>query len=305
MTDVTWSSNNPSVASVSSSGLVTGVANGTATITVTTVDGGFSATCFVTVNVPVTDVTLNRSAVTVPRSGTSQLTATIAPANASNQNVVWTSSNTNVATVGTSGLVTVKSNATIGGTTVITVTTSDGSFTDTCTVTAGIAVTGITLNNSTLSINQGSTATLTWTFIPSNATVQTVNWISSNTSVATVSRTGVVTAVGGGVATVTVTTTEGGFTDTCAVSVPVWATGISGNTTSVTITFNETITSADFNPTFAGYSTSVSGNTVIFTRTSGTFQLNTNYFVLVYGSDGTSRTITIKRTGNKSWTVAN
>ena len=133
-TSVTWSSSNSTVATVNSSGLVTAVNAGTATITVTTVDGGKTATCTVTVNpqaVPVETVTLDKTSETLLVGTTLQLTATITPANATNKSVTWSSSNSTVATVNSSGLVT----AAGVGTATITVTTVDGGKTASCTVT--------------------------------------------------------------------------------------------------------------------------------------------------------------------------
>ena len=82
-----------------------------------------------------------------------------------------------------------------------------------------VAVTGVSLDHNTASIEAESTYQLTATVAPSNATDKRVTWSSSNTSVATVSSSGLVTAVSAGSATITVTTTDGGYTDTCAVTV--------------------------------------------------------------------------------------
>ena len=88
-----------------------------------------------TTSVPVTGVTLNHSTLTMTAGGTETLTATIAPSNATNKNVTWSSSNTSVATVSTSGLVT----AVAAGTATITVTTADGGKTAACAVTVQAA----------------------------------------------------------------------------------------------------------------------------------------------------------------------
>jgi endo-1,3(4)-beta-glucanase len=136
--NVSWASSNASVASVNSSGLVTAVATGTATITVTTQDGAKTATSAITVttsNVAVTGVTVSPTSATITAGATQQLTATIAPSNATNKNVSWNSSNTSVATVNTSGLVT----AVAAGSATITVTSQDGSKTATSAITVNAA----------------------------------------------------------------------------------------------------------------------------------------------------------------------
>ena len=84
-------------------GLVTAVAEGTATITVTTADGGKTATCEVTVTqpakTPVTSVTLDKTSLTLDVGGSDTLTATVKPDNATTKTVTWSTSNENVATV--------------------------------------------------------------------------------------------------------------------------------------------------------------------------------------------------------------
>jgi uncharacterized protein YjdB/endonuclease I len=83
---------------------------------------------------------------------------------------------------------------------------------------ASVAVTGVSLSASTASVAVGSTTSLTATVSPSDATNKNVTWSSSNTSIATVSS-GVVSGVSAGNATITVTTADGGWTDTCTVTV--------------------------------------------------------------------------------------
>ena len=132
--NVTWSTSNASIATVDANGLVTAVSAGTATITVTTEDGTKTASCTVTVTVPVTGVTLSQTQASLYYNRTPNtltLTATVAPDNATNKDVTWTSSDSTVATVDQNGLVT----ALARGTAVITATTVDGGKTATCTVT--------------------------------------------------------------------------------------------------------------------------------------------------------------------------
>ena len=173
------------------------------------------------VDIPATSISLNPTTLSFNAvNQTATLTATISPSNATNKNVTWMSSNTSVATVSDTGLVTPRTN----GTATITATTTDGTnLTASCEVTVSLLVlaTGITLNHNTLSftaINQ--TATLTATVTPSNAANKNVTWTSSNTSVATVSDTGVVTSKAYGTAIITATTTDGtNLSATCVVTI--------------------------------------------------------------------------------------
>jgi uncharacterized protein YjdB len=214
---VTWTSSNNSVATVSN-GTVTPVAVGTTTITAITVEGGIAATCQVMVKslVPVTGVTLDKTAMTLTAGGiTGTLTATVTPASAINKAVTWTSSNDAIATV-SNGTVT----PVAPGTTTISAITVEGGFTAACQVTVNaIPVTAITLDKATMNLTAGGiTGTLTATVAPSNAYNKTVTWTSSNSTVATVSN-GTVTPAAEGTTTITATTSEGGFTATCVVTV--------------------------------------------------------------------------------------
>ncbi|MDL2278391.1 Ig-like domain-containing protein [Parabacteroides sp. OttesenSCG-928-G07] len=218
---VTWSSSDEATVTVDSSGKITGVKAGTATITVKTADGGKTATCKVTVStvaVAVTGVTLNKKETTISVGGEETLIPTITPKEATNQNVTWSSSDASVATVDDAGKITgVKA-----GTATITVKTADGEKTATCVVTvsvAEVAVTGVTLDKTVLSLSIDASETLKATIAPENATNKKLTWKSSNTAIATVDAEGKVTALKAGTATITVTTEEGGKTATCDVTV--------------------------------------------------------------------------------------
>ena len=238
---ITWSSSDPSVATVDENGKVTAKKSGTTTIKAyatafipysTGERGTYGdiATCTVTVTEPATTVkatgvNLNKSSMSLTKGATQTLTATVSPANATNKNVTWSSSNTAVATVDKSGKVT----AVKAGTATITAKTSDGGKTVTCKVTVSepattVKVTGVSLNKSSMSLTKGATQTLTATVSPSNATNKAVTWSSSNTVVATVDTNGNVKAVNPGTATITVKTKDGNKTATCKVTVPnVWS----------------------------------------------------------------------------------
>jgi PKD repeat protein len=131
---VSWSSSNAAVASVSAAGVVTGVSAGTATITVTTQDGGKTATSEITVTsnpVAVESISVAPTSAVVNTRNTVTLTAAITPSFATNKNITWSSSNAAVATVSTAGVVTGVS----AGAATITVTTQDGAKTATSAIT--------------------------------------------------------------------------------------------------------------------------------------------------------------------------
>lgn len=130
---VTYATSNAAVATVSPTGLVTATGEGTATITVTTVDGGFTDTCVVTVVIPVVGISTLPATVELDLSelDTQQMVNTFDPVSPTNTAVTYDTSDALVATVSVDGLITA-----VGvGTATITVTTDDGSFTDTCVVT--------------------------------------------------------------------------------------------------------------------------------------------------------------------------
>ena len=158
------------------------------------------------VNIPVTGITLSPASLTVSIGSSTQLEATIAPANASNKNITWTSNNTAVA-VSATGMVTASSI----GTAIITATTADGGKTATTTITTTdqIFVSSITVSPTTATIAMGNQQQLTATISPSNASNKNITWTSSNTNVATVNSLGLVTSVAPGTCNITVTTLDG------------------------------------------------------------------------------------------------
>ena len=243
--NVTWSSDKTEIATVDGAGKVTAVKAGEAVVTVTTEDGGKTATCKVTVKakaVNVTEVTLDRTELTLTEGETGTLTATVKPDNADNRKVTWSSDKTDVATVDGAGKVT----AVKAGEAVVTVTTEDGGKTATCKVTVKaktVSVTEVTLDKTELTLTEGETETLTATVKPDNADNLKVTWSSDKTEIATVDGTGRVTAVKAGEAVVTVTTEDGGKTATCKVTVKakvVPVTGVEVNPWAVTLSVRGT-----------------------------------------------------------------
>lgn len=248
---LSWQTNNYNVVTVNSNGLITGVSPGQALITATTQDGtNLTASCVVKVKVPPTDIQLNYDSYQfrLLSSETLQLEATILPDD-SHQEVQWSSSNENVATVDASGLV--KPSFTFTGEAIITATTTDGSnLSATCTITVLPALaTGIELNKTTARLKVGQTVQLAALVSPCQViqnhvipfASQEVEWTSNNTSVASVDENGLVTAMAIGDATITATTKDGtNLSASCEIIVdPEFASGISLNQTSVNMHFGE------------------------------------------------------------------
>ena len=206
---VTWSSSDPLVARVTPQGLVTAVAAGTCTITATA--GGFSATCEVTVKVPVSSVSLDKTTLSLLIGESSRLTATVLPENATDKTVTWSSSDEFVAAVNQDGTVI----AVAAGT--CTITATAGGKTATCDVTILTPVSSITIEPTSCQVFIDSTITLVATVLPADASDKTVTWSSSNESVATVSQSGVVSTHALG--SCTITASAGGKSATCQVTV--------------------------------------------------------------------------------------
>lgn len=235
---VSWMSTNEAVASVNNNGLVTAFSRGTTWIAATTNDGtNLTAMCKMTVKAAPTSLTLNCNEADVHLHQTLQLNATILPSDA-HQQVEWSSSNNNVATVSESGLVT----PVALGNAIIYATTVDGSNKKAlCVITVLPAVAvGVQMNQTAAAMKVGQTFQLNATVSPADAS-QEVAWASSNTSVATVNENGLVTALNIGDATITATTKDGtNLSASCAVSVvPEFAGGITLNQSSVVLHFGE------------------------------------------------------------------
>lgn len=199
--DIAWASADEGIATVKD-GIVTAVAAGETTVTVTTVDGGKTASCQVAVTaappqtIAVTGVTVSMNFVELTEGDEPyQLTATVQPEDATNKEVTWASADESVATV-KDGLVT----PVAPGETTVTVTTVDGGKTDKCTVSVlakEVPATGVTVDPASVEIVEGETYQLKATVSPEGAD-QTVEWVSQHNSIATVDQNGLITAVSPG-----------------------------------------------------------------------------------------------------------
>lgn len=198
--DVIWKSSDPTVASVSDEGVITGLKGGMAVITCTTVDGGYSAVCVITVREEMTRINLNYSEYHLGVGKSVNLVATVTTETATNKKVTWVSSNEEVAFVNKNGKVT---GIKLGYAT-ITAIAQDGSEVEaSCEIRVVNPVSKITLNESYVSMLVGESHTLKATLQPNNATFKTARWTSSDESVAVVDEDGVVTAFKAGSAIIT------------------------------------------------------------------------------------------------------
>ncbi len=201
---VSWKSDNEDVATVEN-GVVTAISAGTANITVTTEDGGFTATCAVTVvdAVPVTAITLPETA-EVEALKVKTLVATVAPETATTKMLRWSSNDETVASVDEKGNVTAHK----PGSVVITATATDGSgISASCTVTVTYVASESSLPSDLQMMVSEETA-LNVNISPSNATFRNFTWSSSAPDVVSVDENGNLKAFKQGTATITATTPE-------------------------------------------------------------------------------------------------
>lgn len=219
---VTWTSSDPKVLYVSPGGKVTAVGGGTVTVTASV--GGISVTSEpITVTAApetpqetVSSIKLNKYSLTLYMNEEGeQLTATVQPASFA-KSIVWNSSDTKVASVSDSGLVT----AVGPGTCIISATAGDRHVSATVTVLAArVRVSGVSFAESKHEIPMGGTATLTATITPADATVKTLVWTSDDPGIASVSRTGIVTAVSVGTTKIHATSVDGNHSAEVTVTV--------------------------------------------------------------------------------------
>lgn len=226
---LTWTSSDPDVVSVSEVGKITGLKEGTSTITVTS-SNGKSDTCEVTVmsrpvtSIPVTHLVLDKASMYLTEGDAIRLYATVLPSNATNKTITWSSCNSNIATVTNNGVV-------MGikpGKTTILAKTANGIYASCYVVVlekekeqpkeeekqpeipkeeekekitptpTNVSVSSVSLDRTSAAMDVSKTLTLKATVLPENATNKTIVWGSSNPSVATVSQKGVVKAISAG-----------------------------------------------------------------------------------------------------------
>ena len=209
-----WSSSNSSIAAVSPTGVIKAKAQGNCMITIKASNGA-AARIAVTVVQPITSIKLSGSKATLEPGHKKTVTATVGPSNATSKSLVWSSSNSSVATV-SKGVIT----AVGKGTCIITCRSKFYSnISVSYKVTVKQAVTAVSME-SAVKLNENSTKRLTAKAVPNTASNARLSFKSSNASVAAVSSNGVITAKSKGSCVITATATDGsGKSAKCRVTV--------------------------------------------------------------------------------------
>lgn len=225
--NIIWRSSNESIATVDQNGKVTGITEGKTTI-IATINGNRTE-CEVTVSsdyVKVTGVSLNKSTLEILLGSSETLIKTITPSNATNQDVIWTSSDSNIVSVNKNGKVTAKN---IGTATII---ASNHGYRSECkiNVVKSIVLKSITINKSALTIKEQASEKLEIKYSPTNATNKKITWRSSNNTIATVDQNGKVTGIKPGSATITAVSDDGGIVATTKVTVEALSKKVTGVT---------------------------------------------------------------------------
>lgn len=218
--DVTWRSSNPAVATVDEYGIVTALELGQASVSVITEDGGFTATCSVTViPIGVETVTLDKYSLDLDKGASAKLTATVYPTNATEKTVTWESTDQSVATVSDDGVVTA-----VGGGLTTVIASAGGVNSSVCYVNVSSALQSISMSQTEVTLKKGETTRLEALLNPADATGVTLHWTSDDPSIATVDNDGNVEAKGGG--TTLVKVHAGDLEAACQVTVKVPVTGV-------------------------------------------------------------------------------
>ena len=204
---VTWSSSNPSVASVNEDGIVTAITKGDAAIIASANDGsGVVSECSVHVNLLVKEIQISDTEIGLEPGNSKRLSVNLTPKDAYIQDVVWLSADESIASVDNLGNVTAQS---VGITNIVVKTTDGSNLTDTCKVTVANLVKSIIVTPDNMTIKEGETSQLSTTVTPENATYKEVIWSSENSDVASVDGSGNVTAMSAGTTLIKATATDG------------------------------------------------------------------------------------------------
>lgn len=224
---VIWASLDPSIVQVDQNGLVTFVGPGETYVSATSgADSDKVAYCKFVITQQVESVTMDFDKVTINVGEQYRLTATIKPANATNKNLIWSSSNDKIVKVDKEGMITAVSS---GNATII-VQTEDGGYISMTNVTVLQPVITIELSQTEMSVKKGTVFWLNATVLPDTADNKNITWYSSDTSLATVEQDGMVTTLACGTVTISCVSEDNGVTAYCIVEITEPVTGLTLNT---------------------------------------------------------------------------
>jgi uncharacterized protein YjdB len=225
---VTWVSTNPAAASVDTNGLVTGIAKGLAMINAVTINNKIKHSNVYVQNIPVSDITISKSVLSLFLNDSIQLIATVYPPNATFKTVTWITSNSNILSVdqlgnvlatgiGTSTIVARAENKFVVSYIFVNPVNAEQSYT--AIDSAFIPVSTITLNSSTITLNVGQSQQLLATITPAYASNQKLNWTSSIPSIVSIDQTGAITAISPGTAVINVASSDNKVTTQAFITV--------------------------------------------------------------------------------------
>ncbi|MDE6024844.1 MAG: cellulase family glycosylhydrolase [Lachnospiraceae bacterium] len=237
--NVTWTTSDAAIASVSTSGKVTAKNTGKATITVKTKNGGYTAKCVVNVTNPLSDFSFAKDAGKITIGDTKKLTITTKPANPDPYDIQWESDNPEVLTIDANGTMTANSY----GTANIKVTANG--IEKNIAVTVVHVLTGIELNKNQISIEEEEKDVITVSPVPSDAILGDVEFTTSDSSVATIDSKGCVTGVNSGTANITVKC--GDFEQTCNIDIAYLTFKNTNNSIKDNTLYNEIVSAYDKN----------------------------------------------------------
>lgn len=210
-----WSSDAPQVAIVDNQGVVKGINAGKAVITAKTPDGVYSASCQVTVIIPVEKIAFPQKEMVVPVGYTKPLSVTVLPEDATDKTVLYQSLNPAIALTGGPAVYGVEV-----GTTQIVAMSEQSGVSDTCTVYVEVPITGIVLNENSISLDKKTpTFQLKATVYPEEAANNHLLWKTEDSKVAYVTNTGLVYARDKGETIITVSSQDEKVSAVCFVTV--------------------------------------------------------------------------------------
>ncbi|MBR6396948.1 MAG: Ig-like domain-containing protein [Lachnospiraceae bacterium] len=238
-----WVSSDPSIVEIenpeekSSTCSIHAMSPGSAAILAVNQNNMVVGSAMVTVLRAPDNIKLSENTVSVAFSAKQyQLRAIISPDTATNQKVVWKSSNPKIATVDDNGLVTFIKHGTV---TIIAQSDADATLQDMCEMTIREAVSSLTLDDTSVTLTVGSTKRLSYEVLPETAYDRSVTFVSMDTKVATVNSTGLITAKKPGTTYITITTNDGGLSKVCTVTVKQEATVLKLDATALVLDVGE------------------------------------------------------------------